>query len=228
MTRSTASVSSARAQLLEITARCRIPVLVLLHGIAFVAIYLLAHIIRCDGIVPAPLWQAALSNLPLIVGLKLAAFLALGCQWGWWRSASFADLTGLAEAATLGSLALVLTSFLSHGNYPAPRSVLLIDWAGTLLALCGARVSARLLRDRYGPLFRARRLGHVLVIGAGEASEALVREVSARPQLGLKVVGLLDPDRATHGRMLAGARVLGAPGDLARIAARRRVEAVLI
>jgi FlaA1/EpsC-like NDP-sugar epimerase len=97
-----------------------------------------------------------------------------------------------------------------------------------VLALCGARGSVRLLRDRYVPLLRGRRLSHVLVIGAGEAGEALVRQVGAQPQLGLKIIGILDPDPATHGRMLAGVRVLGDPSDLARIAARRHVEAVLI
>lgn len=228
MRASVASARGRRTRLVDVSARCRVPVLVLLHGLAFASLYLLAHVVRCDGAVPPPLWEAALATLPLVVGLKVAVFLALGCQRGWWRSATFADLTALAEAATLGSLALVLASFLSHGNWPAPRSVLLIDWAGTLLALCGARGAVRLLRDRYGPLFRGRRLSRVLVIGAGEAGEALVRQVGARPQLGLKVVGLLDPDPATHGRILAGARVLGGPGELAGIAARLGVETVLI
>ncbi|MDB5352374.1 MAG: putative nucleoside-diphosphate sugar epimerase [Planctomycetota bacterium] len=217
-----------RSRIAEIHSCGRVSVLVILHGLAFAAIYLLAHVVRFDGAVPPALWEAAMASLPLIVGLKVAAFLARGCERGWWRSASFADLTSLGEAVTLGSLAVVLAGALAGGNWLAPRSILFIDWAGTLLALCGARGAARLLRDYFRPLFAAQRLRRVLVVGTGEAVEAVVRQVGVRPELGLKVVGLLDPDRATHGRTLAGVRVLGAPGDLARIAALRGVEAVLI
>lgn len=217
-----------RLWIAEVFPRYRILTLVILHGLAFAAIYLLAHVVRFDGAVPLLLWQAALGALPLVISLKVLTFIALGCHRGWWRSATFADLTGLAEAATLGSLALVLANFLPYGGLQVPRSVLLIDWAATLLVLCGTRVSFRLLRDHYAPLFRANRLPRVLIVGAGDAGEALVRQIGIQPQLGLKVVGLLDRDRNTHGRMLAGARVLGDPSDLARIAASRRAEALLI
>ena len=217
-----------RSRLAEIQSWGRVFVLVILHGLAFAAIYLLAHLVRFDGAVPPALLEAAMASLPLIVGLKVAAFLARGCQRGWWRSASFADLTGLGEAVTLGSLAVVLAGALVGGGWLAPRSILVIDWAGTLLALCGSRGAARLLRDYYRPLFAARRLRRVLVVGTGEAAEAVVRQAGVRPELGLKVVGLLEPDRETYGRTLAGVRVLGAPGDLARIAARHGIEAVLI
>jgi FlaA1/EpsC-like NDP-sugar epimerase len=206
---------------------CRIPLL-LFHGLAFAGIYLLAHVIRCDGAVPSKLLDAAFAALPLIVGIKVATFVSFGCHRGWWRSATFADLTSLAEVATISSLTLVLASFLSGGLWPAPRSVLIIDWAGSLLTLCGARGAVRLLQDRYGPLFASRQLRRVLVIGAGEAGDALVRQIGSNPRTGLKVVGILDRDLTTHGRMLAGARVLGDPGELVRLAARHRVEAVLI
>ncbi|WZP00199.1 nucleoside-diphosphate sugar epimerase/dehydratase [Isosphaeraceae bacterium EP7] len=214
--------------LADVIPRCRIPILLMLHGLAFAGVYLLAHVIRCDGSVPTSLADAAIAALPLVVGLKVATFLACGCHRGWWRSATFSDLTGLAEVATISSLTLALASVLSRGLWPAPRSVLVIDWAGSLLALCGARGTVRLLHDRYGPLFATRRISRVLVVGAGEAGEELVRQISSHPKMGLKVVGILDHDRLTHGRVLAGARVLGDPAELARLSARHRVEALLI
>jgi FlaA1/EpsC-like NDP-sugar epimerase len=207
--------------------RGRAAVLVALHAAAFLAIYLFAYAIRFEGAVPREYRDAAIGTMIPVVGAKLAVFLILGCHRGWWRSATFADLTGLAEAAALGSALGAIVLIVGRAA-PISWSVLLIDWTGTTMGLCGARIGYRLLRERYGPLLSSRRLRRVLVVGTGSAGEAVVRAIGAQPQLGLKVVGVLDGDRQNHGRALAGAAVLGNPDDLATIAARSRAELVLI
>ncbi len=72
------------------------------------------------------------------------------------------------------------------------RSVILMDWAGTLLVIGGLRGATRLFRERYHPMVTARSTERVLVVGAGEAGVELVNAIQRHPQLGMKVVGILD------------------------------------
>jgi FlaA1/EpsC-like NDP-sugar epimerase len=101
----------------------------------------------------------------------------------------------------------------------SPRGVLLIDWAFSLLVLFGTRVLIRVGRDRFRsseqPVEERRR---VLIIGAGDAGETLAREIEHRPQLGMKVVGFVDDQRAKWGSQIRGIKVFGPIGNIAGIA----------
>lgn len=194
---------------------------------AFAAVYLWAFAIRFDGAIPDPVWASILRTIVPLVLLKTLAFVAMGCHRGRWASATFSELTGLAEAALLGSI-LALPWLLIGIEPRIPRSVILIDWVGSTLGLCGARLAGRLLRERYRPMLAARRLRRVAIVGAGPAAEAVVRAIGAQPELGLKVVGLLDDDPTLWGRDRAGVPVLGSTGEMEPLAARHRFDVVLI
>lgn len=197
------------------------------HAAVFAAVYLLAFAIRFDGAIPGVLWASIERTILPLVLIRTAAFLAMGCHRGRWGSATFAELTGLAEAALLGSV-LALPWLLIGTEPRVPRSVIVLDWAGATLALCGARLAGRLLRERYRPMLAARRLRRVVIVGAGTAAEAMVRAIGAQPQLGLRVVGLLDDDPSLRGRDRAGVPVLGSTGELEPLAARHRLELALV
>ncbi len=199
------------------------------HLPAFVAVYLMVYLIRFDGVLPVGVLEKGIAFLPVVLSVKLAAFVAMKCHRGWFRRATFADVVTLAEAITLGSIALAVVNQFLAGWAGVPRSVLIMDWAGTLLVLCGARGFQRLIHERY--YFTAvsnRRAERALIVSAAEAGEAIIRTIHSQPYLGLKIVGVLDPDRATHGRILAGVRVLGSPEDVGRHAARHQAKVVLI
>src|SRR5262249_32284255 len=148
----------------------------------------------------------------------------------WWRYATFADLVNLVQAATFGSLALVLVQFIPGHRAVLPGSILLVDWALVVLLLCGSRAASRLGRELgwRRPRKPARMQKRVLVGGAGEAGEAVARKIGVSSRLGMRVVGFLDDDPRAHGRTLAGRPVLGALDDVQRIAQRSRAACVLV
>ena len=189
----------------------------------------MVYLIRFDGVLPVGVLEKGIAFLPVVLSVKLAAFVAMKCHRGWFRRATFADVVTLAEAITLGSIALAVVNQFLAGWAGVPHSVLIMDWAGTLLVLCGARGFKRLIHERYYfPVVSNRRRERGLIVSAAEAGEVIIRTIHAQPHLGLKIVGVLDPDRATHGRILAGVKVLGSPEDLGRHAARHQAKVVLI
>ena len=215
-------------RLLEFTLEHRLVGLVILHALVFASIYWLCYVIRFDGAIPPAHLQVVLTTLPLIVFLKMVMFLATGSHRGLWRQFTFADMTALSGTAALGSIALTGVGFLNPNWLPIPRSIIVMDCAGTLLVLGGLRGSLRLFRENFYPMLMAESQEHVLIVGAGPASETVARTIRSKPQLGMKVVGFLDPDQATHGWTLGGIKVLGPPEAIGKHAGRLGIRTILV
>src|SRR5581483_5866370 len=117
----------------------------------------------------------------IVVGVKLAAFLATRSHRGWWRYNGFDDIVQLTKTVTLGSVALAGVNYLYfQSGPPIPRSVIVMDWAATLLVVGGGRGCMRLFRERYHPMVTTKRAKRVLIIGASEASAALIHAIHAQ------------------------------------------------
>src|SRR5688572_22312627 len=86
-------------RLANVIRRGRVLVLTVTHILAFALIYLLAYVVRFDGVVPIQYLKIAAATLPAVVGIKLIAFFGTGSHRGWWRYATFADMTHMAETA---------------------------------------------------------------------------------------------------------------------------------
>ncbi len=67
-----------------------------------------------------------------------------------------------------------------------------------------------------------------LIVGAGEAGRALARDLRRTPEFGLDPIGFLDDDPVAVRRAVAGMPLLGATGELARIAEQRSVDVVIV
>jgi UDP-GlcNAc:undecaprenyl-phosphate GlcNAc-1-phosphate transferase len=96
------------------------------------------------------------------------------------------------------------------------------------LGVCGTRISFRLLRTwaaRFQPDTTGRR---VLIYGAGDGGELLLRELMQNRELGLNPVGFVDDDPQKEGRLIHGVRVLGSIERLAELVDREQVEELVI
>ena len=227
--------------------RFRLPIILILHVMAFMVIYALAHAIRFLPDAPPGMIETICITGPAIALLKLGIFVRMGSHRGWYRYATFADLVNLAEAATLAFiavLALVLTArgAVSPEGEPAnllslfamrlagvPVSVILLDYAGTILVLGGVRVSTRLYRERYAPIIASgdKPTEAVLVASASQAGSALVGQIRRQHHLRFKVLGILDSNPRLHGLNVGGVPVLGGMTDLAQLAKSKKIKKVL-
>ncbi|MEN3185336.1 MAG: nucleoside-diphosphate sugar epimerase/dehydratase [Atribacterota bacterium] len=147
-----------------------------------------------------------------------------------WEYFSLDALRDLVLVITLEKLTFTFLYFIFPFQ-SFPRSVVVISYTTTLLFLFFVRVVVRWWHEREKRREGVRgvaRSKRVLVIGAGDAGEKILREIKAHPELGYEVVGLLDDDRHKRGKVIHGARILGGIGDLPRMVQDLHVHEVLI
>ena len=165
-------------------------------------------------------------EVPIVLVAQGLVLYWTGLYRGLWRFASLPDLWNIARAGVFGSLAIGLALFLFSRLEGVPRSVLLL-YPIVLLVLLGApRMMYRFWKDsRYDAQHRepAKR---VLVLGAGRAGEALVREL--RRENRYTPVGFLDDNRGLRGAKVHGVPVLGELHRLDELAREVAAEMLLI
>jgi FlaA1/EpsC-like NDP-sugar epimerase len=199
-----------------------------LHVVVFALVYWFAYNIRTEFTLPWRDWVTLWATLPGIVVIKCIVFYYLGHCHRSWYSISFSDLVALFNAANLSTLVLLAINGLMITQLHPPRSVFVIDWALTILALGGLRAVGRLSREELSP--RLWRTGYrmALIVGANQSGETLARHLLSDRRLKYQPVGYLDDNEARIGSTLGGIPVWGRPGDAPNIAGRLGVEDILV
>jgi FlaA1/EpsC-like NDP-sugar epimerase len=187
--------------------------------------YYLAFWLRFDGNIPADAAVAFWNTLPLVFLVRFAAFIIFRLYAGFWRYASINDLLSIIKAVSTGTAVLVLPVFF-FGIPGYPRSVFLIDWVLMVMFLGGARFAMRAWREIKPRFLRQGR--RIMIVGAGDAGEMLVRELLKTSGATKVPVVLIDADRGKHGSRLHGVPVVGGHVQLKAVARRYRVEEILI
>ena len=165
----------------------------------------------------------------LVVAVKLPVFALSGFYNRWWRYVSTRDMWTALRGVVLGSIAvfLVFTLFNVH-RVAVPRGVWFVDLLLCLAFVAGSRLLARTLIERPLPGRIVTRGKDVIVVGAGDAGQLVVKEMQRNPALGYSPIGLVDDDSRKRNLRLHGVRVLGTVDDLGRIVRERRPDEVLI
>jgi FlaA1/EpsC-like NDP-sugar epimerase len=163
--------------------------------------------------------------IPVWVVVKGIIFHLLALDRGGWRYVSTPDIARLALGNLLGSIiSLLLIIFLAPGGFP--RSIYVLDLLVSCLATAGVRLATRLLLNSSGrPATETKR---IVIYGAGKSGVTLLSEIRGNPRLGYDVRGFIDDDTQKVGQIFQGIPVLGVGADLTAIAAKHRLEEVLI
>jgi UDP-GlcNAc:undecaprenyl-phosphate GlcNAc-1-phosphate transferase len=197
--------------------------------------YLGAFVLRFgfpNRAMPGPDWYAMLpdllsASLAFVLVVKLSLLLAFQAYRGMWRYVGVADLVLLAKVSVLSSLLLILGLPLVVRGQVVPRSWLVIDFLLFTILLIGSRLSFAALNDTFVRL-QSRRLPHVLILGADDLGELVVRSLIRSRPATYRPVGFLDPDPGKSNRAMHGVRVLGTLDQLARIAAEHDIDVVVL
>ena len=208
--------------------RHRIWQLVADGGLVALAWYL-AFELRFDSGPPVFYETLLRRSILVVIGIKLAVFILAGFYDRWWRYVSTRDMWriayGVALASVLADVAVYLISPVP--SVKLPRGIAALDVLLTLALIAGSRLLARTLMERpmKGIVARGK---EVLVVGAGDAGQLVIRELQRNPQLGYTPIGLIDDDRRKKNLRIHGVRVLGTTDDLPHILRDNRPDEVLI
>jgi len=159
--------------------------------------------------------QAFSTEILLVLVFQGLVFWRVGLYRGVWRFASVPDLVNIMKAALFGLLAIIIALFFYNRLDMVPRTVLVL-YPVVLSALLGMpRLLYRSWKDTTQKR-GGRATVRVLILGAGEAGETLVRDL--RRAGTYQPVGFLDDAARLHGSELQGLPILGSIADLERLA----------
>jgi UDP-GlcNAc:undecaprenyl-phosphate/decaprenyl-phosphate GlcNAc-1-phosphate transferase len=199
---------------------------VLLDVVLISGAYYLAYAIKFGPFNGSADWQLFLNTLPLVVLVKLVAFLTAGVYRGIWRYASLSTVIDFSRAVAIGCVSTVLVIVLAFRFEAFSRTVFVLDSLILLVAVTGSRFSFRLLRGLFP--------GHVgssvpvVIYGAGDGGELVYRELLNNPALRYVPVAFVDDDASKAGRLIHGVRVYSPAASLAEICHKLGAKEVLI
>ena len=198
-----------------------------IHDLLFIPIaWLTAYWLRFNlESIPSKFFETALNVLPVVIVVQGSIFLLFGLYRGVWRFASVPDFIRIGKAVIVGVVTSLAVIFLMTRMQYVPRSVFPLYSLLLFFALSGNRLLYRWLKDyRYNKLYGKR----VLIVGAGQAAELLIRDMLRQRYRQYRPVAMVDDSRSKIGRELHGIRVVGNTNDIPSLVERLEIELILI
>jgi UDP-GlcNAc:undecaprenyl-phosphate GlcNAc-1-phosphate transferase len=200
---------------------------VLLDLVLIILAYWSSYAIKFGPFSASPQWKLFIRSIPIVLFVKMSAFLVMGVYRGLWKYTSIDDLIVFAKAVMLSSIASVIIILFTLRFEGFSRAVFVIDGVLMFFFLAGSRMAFRLFRQVL-PAAGNPNGRRVLIYGAGDGGELLLRELMNNRDLALSPIGFLDDDPSKSGKLIHGFRVFGGNGDLGSVCDQQQVDEVVI
>lgn len=139
----------------------------------------------------------------------------------------FNEFSRIFKASVLALVIFItLTYFWGEKEFQYSRLVFLYFWIIQLLFI----VSFRALFRKILKILRKKgyNLREIIIVGAGELGQDLVKRIKEHPEFGLKIVGFLTRDEEKLGKKIEGIDVIGKYEDIQKILSEYRIDQVYI
>jgi UDP-GlcNAc:undecaprenyl-phosphate/decaprenyl-phosphate GlcNAc-1-phosphate transferase len=175
----------------------------------------------------SPNWGLFLKSLPLLIVVKLGSFLVVGVYRGLWRYTSVSDLITFFKGVLLGSVLSVLGILLLYRFQGFSRTVFVVEGILLLLLVVGSRLAFRVIRQVI-PMASSGEVQKVLIYGAGDGGEMVLRELNNNPNWSYQAVGFIDDDPLKKDKVIHGLRVYDGNGSLSDLCRVKGISEILI
>lgn len=181
-----------------------------------------------------PEYTVALLYLTIIsVVIKIIVFYSFKLYSRYWRYASIDELVAIGTSVFISTILITGIFFIFHELQifvakGFPRSVPLIDGLLTLIFVGGVRFGPRLEEYAKTRGFQNQKSKRVIIVGAGDAGEVVLREMLSSKYVSMEPVGFVDDSHAKIGMVIHGVPVLGPIMDLPRLITEYNIQEVII
>ncbi|MBC8460991.1 MAG: polysaccharide biosynthesis protein, partial [Deltaproteobacteria bacterium] len=189
-----------------------------------------AFLLRFDGKIPSSYLEQFRIYAIFFLAVKLPIFYYFRLYHMSWRYVGFYELISVAKATTLsaillGAIAFLKPNFLFH---VFPRSILIIDFLLTLSMVGGHRVMKRSYIQVFKCGKNSKPQKRILIVGAGDAGERIVREMKKSPISEYLPVGFVDDDEGKQNVLINGVKVFWKRESIPKLVKKLQAEEVLI
>ncbi|MBI3814880.1 MAG: hypothetical protein HY279_10525, partial [Nitrospinae bacterium] len=191
------------------------------------AAYFSAYLIRFEGKLINPNMVFFINTLPWVVIVKFITFYYFGIYQSIWRYVGIRDMMAVIKGVTLSSLIIMSGIVIAVRFQEYSRAVFIIDWMLTIGMIGGSRLAIRVLKE-YMSDYRKDDGKRVVIIGAGDAGELVLREIRNNHEINFNVVGFIDDDPVKQKYKIHGIPVLGKTEDLSAIKQKYLIEDAII
>jgi len=227
---------------LDVGARHRVAVNLVVHNVLFALALLLSYLVRYDAGWPGEGGKGAwftyyyLPSLPFFMLVKSIIFSRLKLFRGWWQYAGIRDVTNIVVGSWLFLLVAFAVVMLfvyipywleREQVFRYSRGVLVLDFMATVFLVSAARLGVRLYHEELRTV-SDEGVRRVLVVGAGNAAEMLLREINRTQVERYRVIGLVDDDPTKKGIFIHGIPVLATTEDIKPICEQEKIDEIVI
>lgn len=175
--------------------------------------------------IPDHFLQYSLGVLPVVVAIQGIALFWFGVFRGVWRFTSLDDLVRIIKAVVVGAAVLMALMFVTVRLGSVPRSVPFLYGMLLVAFLAGPRLLYRLLTERQFAIGAGKK---VLVVGAGQAGEMLIRDLLRKVEASYQPVAIVDDMPRRHGRHVHGVPVVGGCDEIVEFTESLEIDLILL
>ena len=210
-------------------------VLLIYDVCAVIAAGYLSLFVRFDLIfsaIPVEYEMVVRQSLPMAIIITIVVFAVFRIYSSLWTYAGMTEILNITAAALIAGIAELVIVTLEDKNVtvPLPRSYYfyytIFLWGFVFVS----RFIYRGLRafKKRGMSAAQTNKTRVLIVGAGDAGDALIREIKSSRYLPMKIVGVIDDNQSKVGTYIHGVKVIGTREDIVGKAKELQVDSIYV
>ena len=201
----------------------------LLTDIGLIVIcYSLAFILQYGSTSSTNYWETFSITLPFVMVVKILTLSLSRIYGAVWRYFGIPDLMKIIRGIILSSIILGLCYQIGFQLENISISLLIIDFSLACLLIAGSRLSFRILAEFIEKHASKTNKKNILIFGAGDAGNEVLRSINNNVNYNYNVVGFIDDNKRKKRLSILGVPILGGQNNLHSIANKYKIDEIII
>ena len=208
--------------------RMKILLLVFLDVLTVIASYAFGLWARFDfkfSAIESKYLHALSLFLIVIAVVTIVVYYVLRLYHSVWRYASMPELYRILEAYFVIGIFDLISIYINPIRLP--RGALLMGYLLSLMGCVGLRFGYRALRSIRNNNTKTSNAERVLIVGAGQAAQEIIRDIRTGHRDEYNIVAIVDDNPIKKGRYLEGLRIDGDRNDIIRLVNEREIDRII-